>query len=56
MHLQLLLIQKIKKTKTKSSGGNKLADMGVTVEIQQAVDVLRKAGYEVIAPKEKVNR
>jgi len=47
---------KDKKTKTKSSGGNKLADMGVTVEIQQAVDVLRKAGYEVIAPKEKVNR
>ena len=47
---------KDKETTTKSSGSNKLADMGVTVEIQQAVDVLRKAGYKVIAPKEKVKR
>lgn len=38
----------------KSKGSEKLAGMGVTVEIQQAVDVLRKAGYKVIAPKEKV--
>ena len=38
----------------KAKGSEKLAGMGVTVEIQQAVDVLRKAGYTVTAPKEKV--